>query len=46
MMGASREGRSLGKALGPRQAMVEEGPRWVRRLRGARESHGWDKVCL
>lgn len=46
MVGASREGRSLGKAFGPRRAMVEEGPRWEGCLRGAQESYECDQVGL
>lgn len=46
MVGASgKGGRNLGKALGPRQAMVEEGPRWERYLRGVLGSYGYDTVC-
>ena len=45
-MGASREGRSLGKACGPGWAMVGEGPRWEGCLRGAQESYECDQVGL
>lgn len=47
MVGASgNRGRNLGKALGPRKAMVEKGPRWERYLKGVPGSYGYDKVCL
>lgn len=46
MVGASgKGGRNLGKALGPRQATVEKGPRWERYLRGILGSYGYDTVC-
>lgn len=44
MMGASGGSRGLGKAFRPRQAMVGEGLRWEKHLRGLQESYECDIV--
>lgn len=46
MVGASGGGRGLEKALGPRQAMVREGLKWERYLRGVQVSYECETVTF